>query len=159
MGWAIDAFDYNCPNGECVINNVVSKIQTPGNGDYGIILMHSVHAQTVEALPGMIDYIRNNGFQFWSSEQVIKARYGKSSAELVAGATQPSQPTKPTQPTEPSQPSKDGCDSAPWVQGQWYNIGDKVVYNNQVFTAQNEANPGYDPVISYWFWAAGPKCN
>src|SRR5690606_1223358 len=86
VGWAIDSFDYNCPPGDgaCVFNNVKNKLQTPGSGDYGVILMHSVHAQTAAALPNIIDYIRANGFQIWSTEDVIRARYGKSSAELVA---------------------------------------------------------------------------
>jgi peptidoglycan/xylan/chitin deacetylase (PgdA/CDA1 family) len=160
VGWAIDAFDYNCPNGECVINNVVSKIKTPGTGDYGSVLLHSVHAQTVEGLPGLIDYIRNNGFQFWTTEQLVKARYGKSSAELVdGGSSKPVSASPPVKPTQPNQPASSDCDSAAWTQGKWYNVGDKVVYNDQVFTAQNEPNPGYDPIISYWFWAAGPKCN
>ncbi|EAR09226.1 glycoside hydrolase family 19 protein [Reinekea blandensis] len=40
---------------------------------------------------------------------------------------------------------------SPWVAGQWYNEGDVVTYNGATYVAEHE-NPGYDPVISTWFW-------
>lgn len=51
------------------------------------------------------------------------------------------------------------CDGVPaWAAGKQYNVGERVVYKNQIFTVAN-ANPGYDPVISHWFWTAGEKCD
>src|SRR6185369_13575028 len=71
VGWALDSFDYNCPgDANCVYNNVVSRLATPGNGSYGVILMHAVHAQTADALPRIIDYLRAKGFVIWTTEQV-----------------------------------------------------------------------------------------
>jgi peptidoglycan/xylan/chitin deacetylase (PgdA/CDA1 family) len=85
IGWAIDSFDYNCApgDGNCVFNNVKNRIQTPGNGDYGVILFHSVHSQTAAALPQIIDYIRSSGFQIWSTEDVVRARFGMTSEQIV----------------------------------------------------------------------------
>jgi predicted chitinase/chitodextrinase len=47
------------------------------------------------------------------------------------------------------------CSSYPtWVAGQSYNVGAIVKYpaNGQYYIATN-ANPGYDPTISTWFWS------
>ena len=47
------------------------------------------------------------------------------------------------------------CSSYPtWVAGQYYNVGDIVQYpaNGQYYIATN-ANPGYDPTISTWYWS------
>jgi peptidoglycan/xylan/chitin deacetylase (PgdA/CDA1 family) len=87
IGWAIDSFDYRCTMGDgaCVFENVRSAIQTPGIGAHGVILFHSVHSQTVAALPDIIDYLRANRFEIWSTEDVVRARFGRSSAEIVDG--------------------------------------------------------------------------
>ena len=89
IGWAIDTFDYNCltPSGagdpDCVYNNFVAAVATPGSGNYGIVLMHAVQPQTATALPRILDYIQQHGFILKSVEDVVRARYGMSSAELV----------------------------------------------------------------------------
>jgi predicted chitinase len=47
------------------------------------------------------------------------------------------------------------CSSAPaWVAGQYYNVGAIVEYpaNGLDYIATN-ANPGYDPTISTWYWS------
>jgi len=47
------------------------------------------------------------------------------------------------------------CSSEPtWVAGQYYNVGAIVEYpaNGQDYIATN-ANPGYDPTISTWYWS------
>lgn len=38
-----------------------------------------------------------------------------------------------------------------WQAGKSYAVGDIVRYNGSLYIAVN-ANPGYDPVISYWYW-------
>lgn len=88
-GWAVDTLDYNCPpgDGNCVYNNFVNLVKSPGQGAYGSVLMHSVHAQTANALPGIIDYSRARGFRFVTDEDLVRAKYGKGSAELVGRGT------------------------------------------------------------------------
>ncbi|HTJ70496.1 MAG TPA: glycoside hydrolase family 19 protein [Actinospica sp.] len=47
------------------------------------------------------------------------------------------------------------CSGYPtWVAGQYYNVGAIVEYpaNGQYYIATN-ANPGYDPTISTWYWS------
>lgn len=44
------------------------------------------------------------------------------------------------------------CAFPAWQAGKEYAAGDKVMYMGKAFIA-NEANPGYDPLISTYFWS------
>jgi chitinase len=44
------------------------------------------------------------------------------------------------------------CDFPAWMAMHAYEAGDKVMYQGKAFVA-TEANPGYDPLISTYFWA------
>lgn len=46
----------------------------------------------------------------------------------------------------------EACSFPAWMAGHDYTAGDKVMFMGKAFVA-NEANPGYDPVISTFFWA------
>jgi peptidoglycan/xylan/chitin deacetylase (PgdA/CDA1 family) len=89
VGWNFDTFDYDCPEGDgaCVLNNFKNGVKTPGEGAYGVILMHSVHSQTAAALPDIIDYARDNGFEFWSVEDAVCAKLHSDSDHIVDGTT------------------------------------------------------------------------
>ncbi|MDC0746140.1 polysaccharide deacetylase family protein [Polyangium mundeleinium] len=82
IGWNIAIADGRCPRGdaECVLSAVKRNLD---RGFYGIILLHSTHAQTARALPAIIEEIRRRGMHFVSVEDVVRARFGRSSAELV----------------------------------------------------------------------------
>jgi len=43
------------------------------------------------------------------------------------------------------------CANDYWTDGQWYDEGDTVEFNSEIYTAVNE-NPGYNPEASPWFW-------
>src|SRR5438270_574930 len=43
------------------------------------------------------------------------------------------------------------CGATAWQQGHSYNAGDVVRFNGSYYVGTN-ANPGYDPTISTWFW-------
>jgi predicted chitinase len=45
------------------------------------------------------------------------------------------------------------CNHPNWVAGQWYNAGSIVRYTNGQYYRASNANPGYDPVISTWYWS------
>jgi MYXO-CTERM domain-containing protein len=85
IGWNIDSNDWRAApgDGDTVYRNVTDLLKTPGQGAYGIILMHSIHSQTVAALPRIIDYVRSKGFVFKLTEDVVRAKWGKSSAQLI----------------------------------------------------------------------------
>jgi len=44
------------------------------------------------------------------------------------------------------------CSAPNWVAGQWYDVGAVVRYTNGGYYRAKNANPGYDPVISTWYW-------
>jgi chitinase len=57
----------------------------------------------------------------------------------------------PPPPTTPS-PNPGNCTYAAWKAGTNYPAGSIVKYTNGKFYKASHENPGYDPVISTWFW-------
>ena len=45
------------------------------------------------------------------------------------------------------------CNAPAWVAGTYYNVGSIVTYTNGNEYIATNANPGYDPTISTWFWS------
>ena len=45
------------------------------------------------------------------------------------------------------------CSATSWVQGKSYAVGNIVSYNGKLYIAK-VANPGYNPTISTYYWAA-----
>ncbi len=66
-------------------------------------------------------------------------------AGSIAGAGSPGGGVGGTKPVE-------ACSFAAWMAGKDYAKGDKVMYMGKAFIA-NDANPGYDPLISTFFWS------
>src|SRR6185436_14048568 len=87
IGWAIDTLDWEKPNADAVYSSFTGLVKTPGTGAYGVVLMHSIHPQTAGALPRIIDYLNTNKFVIKQVEDVVRARYGKSSAEIFGVST------------------------------------------------------------------------
>ncbi|MDH2429244.1 glycoside hydrolase family 19 protein [Sphaerisporangium sp. TRM90804] len=49
-------------------------------------------------------------------------------------------------------PPPSGCDHPAWVAGRAYVAGDIVRYTDGRYYRAEHDNPGYDPVISTWYW-------
>jgi peptidoglycan/xylan/chitin deacetylase (PgdA/CDA1 family) len=98
FGWAVDTLDWDCDEGtatqreDCVYNNFVSLVKTPGTGAYGQVLMHSIQPQTAAAIGRVIDYAKSKGFVFKQGEDFVVAKYGKTSQELIYGTPPPPPP-------------------------------------------------------------------
>jgi predicted chitinase len=45
------------------------------------------------------------------------------------------------------------CSYPNWVAGQYYAVGAIVRYTNGQYYQATHENPGYDPIISTWFWS------
>jgi hypothetical protein len=160
-------------DGACVLSNVTNALQRPGSGSYGVILMHSVHAQTAAALPGIIDYIRANGFQIWSTEDVVRARFGRSSAEIVDGVSGPDAGPRPDAGVRPDARVPDagtrpdagapdagpgGCDAPQYRSGVVYGPGDRVTNAGAIYRCKPWPYSGwcgagapYEPGVG-WAW-------
>ena len=92
VGWNVETDDWKCTTGDlqanadCVYSHFTTAVKTIGAPDaqWGIVLMHCVNPQTTAALPRILDYIKANHFKLVSVEDVVRMRFAKSSAELVA---------------------------------------------------------------------------
>jgi peptidoglycan/xylan/chitin deacetylase (PgdA/CDA1 family) len=68
--WNIDSEDWADPLPESIAHRVVQEAEKAGRG---IVLMHDIHARTVEALPTVIRELRKRGFQFawWNGQKLV----------------------------------------------------------------------------------------
>jgi uncharacterized caspase-like protein len=95
--WNVDSRDWADPVPRSIADTALAQIDKWGRG---VILMHDVHPQTVEALPLVIQGLRERGYRFvlWDGKQVVggdtrglgatgaaakKALYGKSWAVVI----------------------------------------------------------------------------
>jgi len=67
--WSIDPEDWKYRNAATVRANVVRNAH-----DGAIALMHDIHATTVDAVPGIIDDLRAQGYEFLTVSELAKAR-------------------------------------------------------------------------------------
>jgi peptidoglycan/xylan/chitin deacetylase (PgdA/CDA1 family) len=68
--WNIDSEDWADPLPESIAHRVVQEAEKAGRG---IVLMHDIHARSVEALPIVIRELRKRGFQFarWNGQKIV----------------------------------------------------------------------------------------
>ncbi|HTY99800.1 MAG TPA: polysaccharide deacetylase family protein, partial [Rhodocyclaceae bacterium] len=59
--WNIDSMDWADPVPQSIVHRVVQELEKQGRG---IVLMHDIHARTVEALPLLLDELVRRGFRF-----------------------------------------------------------------------------------------------
>lgn len=65
--WSIDSFDWKSHNAQ----KITAEIRNQAfNG--GIILMHDIHPETVEALPTVINNLKKDGYEFLTVSQILK---------------------------------------------------------------------------------------
>lgn len=83
IGWTIESLDYECNDlgPSCVVDRVNKRLNL---GKRGALLMHDTQPVTVTALPLVIAEIRKRGIGFVTAERLVRDKYGKSSAQLVA---------------------------------------------------------------------------
>jgi peptidoglycan/xylan/chitin deacetylase (PgdA/CDA1 family) len=83
IGWSIDSLDWQCAGQtpSCWLPRVLQGIDL---GHRGAILMHSTEPETADGLPTLITELRNRGLHFVGAEELVRAKYGTSSAQLVA---------------------------------------------------------------------------
>ncbi|MET8677950.1 glycoside hydrolase family 19 protein [Streptomyces sp. NPDC004647] len=68
----------------------------------------------------------------------------------IAAAMSVAVPTYSAAASSPAAAS--ACTFTQWVAGKWYAAGDIVQYSDGNFYRAEHDNPGYDPVISTWYW-------
>jgi peptidoglycan/xylan/chitin deacetylase (PgdA/CDA1 family) len=64
--WSVDPEDWKRPGSSVVASRLVSGAK-PG----GILLVHDIHAPTIDAIPSALDQLKQKGFQFATVTQLI----------------------------------------------------------------------------------------
>lgn len=84
--WNVDSLDWSDPIPTSVANRVVQEVEKAGRG---VILMHDIHGQTVEALPLVLETLQARGYRFvqWDGSTI----QGADAAPQAA----PAEPTTP----------------------------------------------------------------
>lgn len=63
--WSVDSLDWKTRNTKAIMQEIV-KTQ-PGS----IILMHDIHQTTIDALPSVLDYLKNNGYTLVTVDELL----------------------------------------------------------------------------------------
>ncbi|CAF1090299.1 unnamed protein product [Adineta ricciae] len=94
VSWQIDSQDYSCGNNiTCVVDPILNAVD---RGEWGIVLMHFVYQNTANALPSIIDGLKQRKCEFFTIEQLVHAKYGKSSADVMDDYNRKSKATTAT---------------------------------------------------------------
>lgn len=84
IGWSIESLDWQCQGKPGCANEWKNRVLGRVDlGRRGAILMHSTVSETADALPSLIGELRKRGLTFGSVEGLVRAKYGKSSAQLT----------------------------------------------------------------------------
>jgi predicted chitinase/chitodextrinase len=87
--------------------------------------------------------------KWWTQNDVPGGAAGVwTDSGACGGSAPPPQPGPPPPPPPPA----GGCDYPAWVARQWYGAGSIVKYTDGRFYKAKHENPGYDPIISTWYW-------
>lgn len=67
--WSVDTEDWKNKNTESIISLTMSEVY-----DGGIILMHDIYPTSVDAIPTLVDTLRNAGYEFVTISELTKIR-------------------------------------------------------------------------------------
>ena len=67
--WDVDSLDWKSKNEAAILTEIQRQVR---NGS--IILMHDIHAETVNALPKIIDYLKEQGYHFVTVPEMLNSR-------------------------------------------------------------------------------------
>ena len=68
--WSVDPRDWDTKNAPAVLNAVLNQVH-----DGAIILLHDIYPSTVEAVPAIIDELRNRGYEFTTISELAGIRH------------------------------------------------------------------------------------
>lgn|GEM_PF-1359240 len=76
--WTVDALDWTEPGADATVQRVVAQAR-PGS----VVLLHSNHMQTAEALPEMVSQLRAKGYRFVGLDEWFSSVLGRQIAPAV----------------------------------------------------------------------------
>ena len=80
--WSVDPLDWRRPGASVVCSRIL-KSTTAG----GIVLVHDLHSQTVDAMPATLDGLLQRGFKFVTVSQLLAMQAEPATAHTTAGLT------------------------------------------------------------------------
>ena len=79
--WSVDSLDWKYKNVEAILQNARKRLR-----DGGVILMHDIHETTVDAVPELVDLLREDGFEFVTIAELIDIRKAELKPGMVYGS-------------------------------------------------------------------------
>ena len=76
--WSVDTEDWRSKNVDSIISTALDEVH-----DGAIILMHDIYPTSVEAVPKLIDAIREKGYEFASFSEISKIRGTKIKEGII----------------------------------------------------------------------------
>lgn len=67
--WSVDTLDWKSRNPDAIVSTAASEVH-----DGAIILMHDIYDTSVEAVPKLVDTMRQNGYEFVTISELAKER-------------------------------------------------------------------------------------
>lgn len=67
--WSVDTLDWQSRNPDAILETAMNQVH-----DGAIILMHDIYPATVEAVPRLIDTLRQNGYEFVTVPELAEMR-------------------------------------------------------------------------------------
>ena len=67
--WSVDTLDWKYRNTKSIVSTAMSQVY-----DGAIILMHDIHPTSVEAVPSLIDTLRDAGYEFTTVSELAEIR-------------------------------------------------------------------------------------
>jgi len=80
--WSLDTLDWKHPPPDEIVKRTLKKVK---NGD--IILMHDIHAGSIEAMPGLVDGLAKLGYKMVTVSELIGLSKGEKATSVAAAAT------------------------------------------------------------------------
>ncbi len=84
--WNVDSKDWADPIAKSIANRVIGDARKL---NHGIILLHDIHERTIDALPLIIETLKNDGYQFFAWDGHTFAGDSVQSEQASAGAALP----------------------------------------------------------------------
>ena len=66
LNWSVDTLDWKSRN----VNSILQEVKE-GTYNGSIILMHDIHPETVEALPRLLDFLKQEGYEIGSVDELM----------------------------------------------------------------------------------------
>jgi peptidoglycan/xylan/chitin deacetylase (PgdA/CDA1 family) len=151
--WTVDPFDWAEPGPSVVRDRVLSTVR-PG----AVILLHSNHEQTLQALPSIVDGLRQKGYKLVGINDWFKTVVGISAGASSAPKPKPQPAAKePTQRSQPkAQPALPPALSPKMLRATsgednliYTNIGDE---NGLFMSFRAEGQPGGGKLLDGLSW-------